>query len=154
MAYKLYINIYLSFYIFSIGDGIYDQITNQEVVECVWMTAKGNTQSVHSQAGLGVDMILKTSLARKSLDNVTCVLIAFEGFESIIEKRHMSNNTNMENHSNSNNHNNNNSNQNPNNNHPNNSHMGLRSDSKQGSRTTKMSGSNNKNMFSSNTNKN
>jgi hypothetical protein len=46
------------------------------------MTAKDNTRckDVHLQCGLSIDMIIKSSLVRKTLDNVTCVMIAFENF--------------------------------------------------------------------------
>ena len=40
-------------------------------------------KNLHSQSGLAVDMVLKTSLCRRTLDNVTCVLICFENFEKM-----------------------------------------------------------------------
>ncbi len=39
-------------------------------------------QNLHQQCGLSVDMVIKSSLSRKSLDNVTCVMIAFENFQN------------------------------------------------------------------------
>lgn len=66
----------------NIGDGIYDQTSNEDIVECIWLPTKyKREENIHIQAGVGVDMILKTSLAKKSLDNITCVLLVFEGFE-------------------------------------------------------------------------
>lgn len=67
----------------NIGDGIFDQLTDQEVTECVWLSFQENirAKNIHLQCGIAVDLILKTSLLRKSLDNVTCVLIVFENFE-------------------------------------------------------------------------
>lgn len=49
------------------------------------MTTKEGTKakSIHSQCSVAVDMIIKTSLVRKTLDNVTCVLIAFENMEKL-----------------------------------------------------------------------
>jgi len=38
--------------------------------------------NIHLQCGKAVDMIIKSSLIRKSLDNVTCLLIAFKNFET------------------------------------------------------------------------
>jgi len=42
------------------------------------------SKSLHHQCGLGVDMIIKSSLSRKSLDNVTCLMIAFENYARIL----------------------------------------------------------------------
>lgn len=63
-------------------DGIFDQMTNQEVVDCIWMTTRdAKMKNVHQQCGVAVDMVMKTSLVRRSLDNVTVLLIAFSNFE-------------------------------------------------------------------------
>jgi hypothetical protein len=37
--------------------------------------------NVHKQSGMGVEYILKNSLLRRTLDNVTVVLIAFSNFK-------------------------------------------------------------------------
>ena len=37
--------------------------------------------NIHTQSGLILDMIIKSSLLRNSLDNVTCVFLAFSNFE-------------------------------------------------------------------------
>ena len=72
----MYIYIYL-------GDGIFDQLSDKEVNDCIWMTLQDGVKgtNVHSHSGIAVDMVLKSSLCRKTLDNVTCVLICFENFE-------------------------------------------------------------------------
>lgn len=51
------------------------------------MTTKDNTKckNIHLQSGVGVDMIIKTALVRRSLDNVTCVMIAFSNFEKLFK---------------------------------------------------------------------
>jgi phosphosulfolactate phosphohydrolase-like enzyme len=53
------------------------------------MTLDENTKkkNIHLQSAVGVDMILKSSLIRKSLDNVTCVMIAFDNFDNICNKK-------------------------------------------------------------------
>lgn len=68
-------------------DGIFDQLSNSDVINCVWMTVKDNTKTknVHIQSGIAVDMIIKTSLVRRTLDNVTCVMITFSNFEKIFQ---------------------------------------------------------------------
>lgn len=75
-------------------DGIYDVLTNDEIVQAIWMTIlpshKG--ENVHIQTALGVDMILKTCLIRKALDNISFVMISFSNFE-----RHINDNNTMNN---------------------------------------------------------
>jgi serine/threonine protein phosphatase PrpC len=68
------------------GDGIFDQMNNEDVIASVWMTTRDThkCQDIHFQCGLSVDMVIKSSLVRKTLDNVTCVMIAFENFQNIL----------------------------------------------------------------------
>lgn len=72
-----------------LGDGIFDQISNEEIGEAIWMTMDklGSQSNIHTQAGLAVDMIMKTALARRSLDNITCVFIGLENWEKTITKK-------------------------------------------------------------------
>jgi hypothetical protein len=51
------------------------------------MTDKLREHNLHAQSSLAVDMIMKNSLARQTLDNITSVLIAFDGFESSLIKK-------------------------------------------------------------------
>jgi hypothetical protein len=69
-----------------IGDGIFDQLSNKDIKDCVWMTTNEmiRSKTLHNQCGIGVDMIIKSSLSRKSLDNVTCLMIAFENYARIL----------------------------------------------------------------------
>jgi len=73
-------------------DGIFDKLSNQEVADCIWMSVRDvNKESnienstpvinVHKQIGIGVEYIIKNALYRRSMDNVTVVVIAFEGFQ-------------------------------------------------------------------------
>ena len=87
-------------------DGIFDQMSNQEVMECAWMILNNDTNNnkenegdndeesfeynfenvnIHEKCGLIVDFIIKSSMVRKSFDNVTCLMIAFNDY-SIKEK--------------------------------------------------------------------
>ena len=83
-------------------DGIYDQMSNKEILDLAWMILKNNNKNnlelrenglngyndnnipdlndIHNKSGLIVDLILKASLARKSFDNVTCLFIGLKDF--------------------------------------------------------------------------
>jgi protein phosphatase 2C family protein 2/3 len=65
-------------------DGIFDQLSNEDVVKCVWDSVlKEKGENVHQQCAFAVDSIIKNSLLRHSLDNVTSVLIAFHNFKQL-----------------------------------------------------------------------
>ena len=68
-------------------DGIFDQLSNAEVISSAWLTTKESVKSknVHMQSGIAVDMIIKTSLVRRTLDNVTCVMVTFSNLEKIFK---------------------------------------------------------------------
>lgn len=67
------------------SDGIYDKINNKEFIRCVWNSVvDGKCETAHQQIGRGVEYILKNSLLRKTLDNVTVVLVAFQSFKTEI----------------------------------------------------------------------
>ena len=72
-------------------DGIYDQMSNKEILDLAWMIInnKNNNNNennenndIHYKSGLIVDLIIKSSLARKSFDNVTCVFISLKDFNN------------------------------------------------------------------------
>ena len=71
-------------------DGIYDKLSNNDSILAVWKAAldnkshpsvRGKAQDVHKLCGMGVEYIIKNSLLRRSLDNVTVVIIAFSNFK-------------------------------------------------------------------------
>ena len=66
-------------------DGIYDQMSSNEVLDCAWMVLNEKEDSIvkqikdiHIQSGVIVDFIIKSALSRKSFDNVTCLFIAMK----------------------------------------------------------------------------
>ena len=64
-------------------DGIFDQINNKEIFNCVWMIINHFCKcgiDVHSLCGKVVDYVLKAAMSRKSFDNVTCLIVAFKDF--------------------------------------------------------------------------
>jgi protein phosphatase PTC2/3 len=68
-------------------DGIFDKLNDEDSVSCVWKTVRQQANpDIHETLGLGVECIMKNALHRRSLDNVTVVIIAFEGFKRTIEE--------------------------------------------------------------------
>jgi hypothetical protein len=65
-------------------------MSNHDSIMCVWKAAfdnknhpsvRGKAQDVHKMCGIGVEYIIKNSLLRRSLDNVTVVIVAFSNFK-------------------------------------------------------------------------
>ncbi len=66
------------------SDGIFDKLSNKDAVQCVWNSVKNEPAlNVHQQCGVGIETILKNSLMRRSLDNVTALIIAFANFKKV-----------------------------------------------------------------------
>ena len=79
-------------------DGIYDQISSEEILDCAWMILRNKeiNYNLHEKCGIIVDFILKASMARKSFDNVTCVIVALkDNLEGRKNYYHNSNVTNI-----------------------------------------------------------
>ena len=67
-------------------DGIYDQLSSKDVVDCAWMVLNASNiinSSLNMSCGNIVDLILKMSMIRKSYDNVTCLIIALKEREDL-----------------------------------------------------------------------
>lgn len=74
-------------------DGIFDKLSNKETIQCVWNSVRDNktmnfANNVHKQSGMGVEYILKNSLLRRTLDNVTVVMISFSNFKHAVFGSH------------------------------------------------------------------
>jgi protein phosphatase 2C family protein 2/3 len=66
-------------------DGIFDRLSNKEAIQCVWNSVKNELAlNVHQQCAISIETILKNALLRRSLDNVTAVIIAFEEFNEAV----------------------------------------------------------------------
>ena len=70
-------------------DGIFDKLSNEDTVKCVWNSVTDNktlnlASNVHKQSGMAVEYILKNSLLRRTLDNVTVVMISFSNFKHAV----------------------------------------------------------------------
>jgi len=63
-------------------DGIYDKLSSRDVIKMVWeATLAQKVSSIHDLCGISVDSIMKGSIRRKTLDNITVVMIVFESFK-------------------------------------------------------------------------
>lgn len=71
-------------------DGIFDRLSNKECIAAVWNGARDlpkynpTTSSIHQFAGIAVDYIIKNSMLRRTLDNVTVLVIAFKSLKTTI----------------------------------------------------------------------
>lgn len=61
------------------SDGVFDKLSNQEVVNTAWKSLKvsGEDSSLHSQCKKAAKDIIKASLEKRSMDNITTVVILF-----------------------------------------------------------------------------
>ena len=64
-------------------DGIYDVLSNEEILECIKIVLKeknikniDNNVNISELCGYFAEMIIKASLAKDSFDNVSCIVIA------------------------------------------------------------------------------
>jgi len=68
------------------SDGIFDKLSNKEVVQCAWNSVRQEKmEKVHQQCGVAVDTVIKNALFRKSLDNVTAVIVAFGNYKRLLK---------------------------------------------------------------------
>ena len=61
------------------SDGIFDKLSNKEILQASW-TGNRVGQDTHTVASQSVNNVMSAAMARKSLDNLTVVIIAFANF--------------------------------------------------------------------------
>ena len=68
----------------SLGDGIFDTLTNDEIFMKIWSyKKKGEVHNdIRTLCGKITDGIIKYSMEKKSADNVSIIFIAFKNFEN------------------------------------------------------------------------
>lgn len=69
------------------SDGIFDRLSNADVVKTVWSSIESTSFSFHAACGESVKRVLKESMCRNSLDNVSAVLIAFSSLRHSFSKQ-------------------------------------------------------------------
>jgi len=63
-------------------DGIFDKMNNTDAIMSVWKSVEDNSyDNIHSYSVTAIDYVIKNALYRKTLDNVTSVIIVFSGFK-------------------------------------------------------------------------
>jgi len=72
-------------FIFLASDGVFDKLLNEEISGVAWKKWKDKRdQNIHGALKNGVETIIKESMLKKSLDNVTGILIGFSHLEAYI----------------------------------------------------------------------
>lgn len=69
---------------FCIGDGIFDKMSDEDVVKAGWEPTRTRARDIHLQSSASVENILLESLIRRTFDNITGVMISLEGFRKAI----------------------------------------------------------------------
>ena len=72
-------------------DGIFDDLTNQEVSNAVWYIFKNELKEkkydIHELTRDACDLIIKYALAKQTSDNLSCIVIGLEGLEKYLKNR-------------------------------------------------------------------
>ena len=72
-------------------DGIYDDLSNQEIVNAAWYIFKNESKNknydIHELSGDACDMIIKYAMEKKTSDNLSCVIIGLEGLEKFLKHK-------------------------------------------------------------------
>ena len=76
-----YNNLYLFIFL---GDGIFDRLQNDEIFHKIWKyKKKGEVHNdIRELCGKITDGIIKYSMQKQSIDNVSVIFIAFKNFEN------------------------------------------------------------------------
>lgn len=63
-------------------DGIFDYLENDKILKMIWkFKRKGNiVENIHQYSGDIADSVLKYSMKKLTVDNVTVIFIAFQNF--------------------------------------------------------------------------
>ena len=72
------------------SDGVFDKLNNDEIVSLIWQGSQekkvgGGPLNVNEACGVGVDKVMRESMAQESMDNVSVVMICFKNFAAHID---------------------------------------------------------------------
>ena len=72
-------------------DGIFDDLSNEEVVNAAWYIFKNESKNknydIHELTREACDMIMKCGLEKKTQDNLSCIVIGLEGLEKFLKNK-------------------------------------------------------------------
>ena len=69
-------------YIILACDGIFEKLDNWECVETCWEAINTNPEkSIHEMISQSVQLLLKTAASKRTLDNITVVMIGLENLQ-------------------------------------------------------------------------
>ena len=78
------LNLLNIFLFINLGDGIFDRLQNDEIFHKIWKyKKKGEVHNdIRELCGKITDGIIKYSMQKQSIDNVSVIFIAFKNFEN------------------------------------------------------------------------
>ena len=72
-------------------DGIFDDLTNNEVVNAAWFVFKNESKEknydIHELSADSCDLVIKYALEKQTVDNLSCIIIGFEGLEKFLKNK-------------------------------------------------------------------
>ena len=70
-------------------DGIFDDLSNEEVINAAWMAYKHRTKEknydIHESTKEACDLVIRVALEKQTTDNVSCIIIGLEGIEKFLK---------------------------------------------------------------------
>ena len=83
-------------------DGIFDDLSNQEIVNAAWTVFKNRANEknydIHELSLEACDLVIKSALEKQTTDNLSCIIIGLEGLEKFLKmnqlKKKVNNNMN------------------------------------------------------------
>ena len=66
-------------------DGIFDDLSNEEVINAAWMAYKHRAEEknydMHESTKEACDLVIRVALEKQTTDNLSCIIIGLEGLE-------------------------------------------------------------------------
>ena len=74
-------------------DGIYDDLSNEEIVNAAWLVFKNRGKEknydIHELSMEACDIIIKYGLEKQTTDNLSCIIIGLEGVEKFLKNNQL-----------------------------------------------------------------
>ena len=86
-------------FIVTVCDGIFDDLSNEEIVNAAWLTFKNRGKEknydIHEITMEACDLIIKYGLEKQTTDNLSCIVIGLEGFEKFLKMNQLKKKVNI-----------------------------------------------------------